>query len=94
VLVAGGASAVVRLVAVGLTLVLGWVLLGATATGFAHALWLPFAAIVGLAAGRGVTWHATRRLGGVTGDVFGAIVEIVTTVSLLAFAAVIAWNGV
>jgi adenosylcobinamide-GDP ribazoletransferase len=39
----------------------------------------------------GVTWvvrrHAIRRLGGITGDVLGALCEIATLVSLLTLAA-------
>lgn len=38
------------------------------------------AALAGYAAGLLVITHATRRLGGVTGDVFGAVVEIAATV--------------
>jgi len=34
----------------------------------------------------GVRWHATRRLGGVTGDVFGALVEIGTALTLTGLA--------
>jgi adenosylcobinamide-GDP ribazoletransferase len=34
----------------------------------------------------GVRWHATRRLGGVTGDVFGALVEISTALTLTGLA--------
>ena len=92
-LVAGTAPVAVRAGATGVTLVLGWLLLGLTSTGFARALWLPLAVVVGLVAGRLVTAHTVRRLGGVNGDVFGAVVEITTTVALLVLAAVIGWNG-
>jgi adenosylcobinamide-GDP ribazoletransferase len=34
----------------------------------------------------GVRWHTTRRLGGVTGDVFGALVEIGTALTLTGLA--------
>ncbi|OHV34461.1 hypothetical protein BCD49_24085 [Pseudofrankia sp. EUN1h] len=91
--VAGTASVAVRAVAIGATLVLGWLLLALTATSLVAALWLPFAVLVGLAAGRLVTWHVVRRLDGITGDVFGAVIEISTTVTLLALAAVVAWGG-
>jgi len=33
-----------------------------------------------------VRWHVTRRLGGVTGDVFGALVEIGTALTLTGLA--------
>lgn len=42
------------------------------------------AAAVGLAAGSGVRMIAVRRLGGVTGDVFGAVLEIATAATLVA----------
>ncbi|WP_052711061.1 adenosylcobinamide-GDP ribazoletransferase [Pseudofrankia sp. DC12] len=93
-LVAGTAPAAVRATAAGATLVLGWLLLALTQTSLARALWLPFAVLVGLAAGRLVTWHAVRRLDGITGDVFGAVIEITTTVTLLAVGAIIAWGGI
>jgi adenosylcobinamide-GDP ribazoletransferase len=31
-------------------------------------------------------WHITRRLGGVTGDVFGALVELGTVLTLIGLA--------
>jgi adenosylcobinamide-GDP ribazoletransferase len=43
------------------------------------------ASIAGLGAAASVLWLAKSRIGGVTGDVFGMIVEIVETVVLLAF---------
>ena len=92
-LVAGTASATVRAAAISATLVLGWLVLALTATSLTQALWLPFAALVGLVAGRLATWHAVRRLDGITGDVFGAVLEISTAVALLAVAAVVAWGG-
>ncbi|ONH33256.1 hypothetical protein BL253_02245 [Pseudofrankia asymbiotica] len=91
--VAGTASATSTVVAVAVTLVLGWLLLALTATSLVAALWLPFAVLVGLAAGRLVTWHVVRRLDGITGDVFGAVIEITTTVTLLALTAVVVWGG-
>ncbi|SDR07663.1 cobalamin-5'-phosphate synthase [Thermostaphylospora chromogena] len=44
---------------------------------------LPAAVLAGLAAAWGVRRHAVRRLGGVTGDVLGALVEISVTAALL-----------
>lgn len=41
--------------------------------------------VAGIAAGALVLWLAKSRIGGVTGDVFGMIVEIVEVVVLLAF---------
>ena len=37
----------------------------------------------GLAAAFAVQRHAVRRLGGITGDVLGALAEIATTVTLV-----------
>jgi adenosylcobinamide-GDP ribazoletransferase len=50
--------------------VLGWLVASASA----------------LVAVAGVRWHTTRRLGGVTGDVFGALVEIGTALTLTGLA--------
>jgi adenosylcobinamide-GDP ribazoletransferase len=44
------------------------------------------AAAAGLAAGSAVQRTAVRRLGGVTGDVFGAVMEISTAAVLVACA--------
>ncbi|WP_353507908.1 adenosylcobinamide-GDP ribazoletransferase [Intrasporangium sp.] len=76
----GGASLVAA--------VLGVLLAGAVA------LWLagepPYAAGLVVAAGVAgawlVTWHAVRRLGGVTGDVIGAAIEVALVTSLVAAA--------
>ena len=47
--------------------------------------WLgPVAVLAGLAAALLVLWHAWRRLGGITGDVLGALVEVGQTVALVA----------
>lgn len=48
----------------------------------------PVAAVVtGLATAAVVLWRCLRRLGGVTGDVLGALAEVATTAALLAFLA-------
>jgi adenosylcobinamide-GDP ribazoletransferase len=44
----------------------------------------PVAVVVGLAVALLVRWHVRRRLGGITGDVLGALVEIGQTVTLVA----------
>ncbi|WP_433231274.1 adenosylcobinamide-GDP ribazoletransferase [Actinomadura formosensis] len=71
----------------------GVVLAAAAATGTAAdgpggAVHTAAAVIVSLAAALLVLRHAVRRLGGVTGDVLGALVEITTTAALTVLAAV------
>ena len=44
---------------------------------------LPLAVVAGLAAALVVQRHAVRRLGGITGDVLGALIEVATTVTLV-----------
>jgi adenosylcobinamide-GDP ribazoletransferase len=44
---------------------------------------LPLAIVAGLAAAFGLERHAVRRLGGITGDVLGALAEVATTVTLV-----------
>ncbi|HEU5027715.1 MAG TPA: adenosylcobinamide-GDP ribazoletransferase [Spirillospora sp.] len=60
---------------------------GAASGGPGGALHGLAAVVVGLAAALLMLRHAVRRLGGVTGDVLGALVEIATTAALLALAA-------
>jgi adenosylcobinamide-GDP ribazoletransferase len=54
--------------------------------------WLAGAGLGGLLAAWFVRRHAVRRLGGMTGDVFGAVLEISATVTLLVLAAEGAWR--
>ena len=44
---------------------------------------LPLAVVAGLAAASAVQRHAVRRLGGITGDVMGALIEVAATVTLV-----------
>ena len=44
---------------------------------------LPLAVVAGLAAAFVVQRHSVRRLGGITGDVLGALAEVATTVTLV-----------
>ena len=48
---------------------------------------LPLAVVTGLAAAFALERHAVRRLGGITGDVLGALAEAATTVALVVAAA-------
>jgi adenosylcobinamide-GDP ribazoletransferase len=54
-----------------------------TVTGGGLGWTLPLAVVAGLAAAEVVRRHAVRRLGGITGDVLGALTEIAATVTLL-----------
>jgi adenosylcobinamide-GDP ribazoletransferase len=61
----------------------GAVLIPATAGGGPLGWTLPLAVIAGLAAAFLVQRHAARRLGGITGDVLGALAEVAATVALV-----------
>jgi adenosylcobinamide-GDP ribazoletransferase len=90
VLVAGGVPAPVRWAVVAGLLVLaagGGLLLGD-----GSAAWSVAAVVAGLLVAAVVRQHAVRRLGGVSGDVFGALVEIGTSVVLVVLAAGAAWR--
>jgi adenosylcobinamide-GDP ribazoletransferase len=90
-LVAGGGSAPVRWGAVGGLLAaaaVGGVLLDGVAT----AVWSVGAVLTGLLTAAALRRHAVRRLGGVSGDVFGALVELGTTATFVILAAGVAWR--
>ena len=59
------------------------VVVSATAVGRPLGWTLPLAVVAGLGAALAVQRHAVRRLGGVTGDVLGALAEIAATVTLV-----------
>ena len=92
VLVAGGVPTAVRGAVVGGLLVVaggGVVVLGG---GTGGAVWAIGAVVLALLAAATVRRHAGRRLGGVSGDVFGALVETATTAVLVVLAAEAAWR--
>jgi putative acyl-CoA dehydrogenase len=59
------------------------VLISASVSSEPLGLTLPLAVAAGLAAALAVERHAVRRLGGITGDVLGALAEVATTVTLV-----------
>lgn len=79
--VAGSVSRPLALVAVALAFAPGLVLVG---LGLGPGLEVVVVAPLGLLAGLVVGWRAVRRLGGITGDVLGAVVEATFTASLVA----------
>jgi adenosylcobinamide-GDP ribazoletransferase len=82
-LVAGRTPALVGAAAVIAVLVLAGVC-GGLAGGTTLVLRLPAAAAAGLLAAAAVCGAARSRLGGLTGDVFGAVIEITTAATLVA----------
>jgi adenosylcobinamide-GDP ribazoletransferase len=59
------------------------VVISTTLTGEPLGWTLPLAIVAGLAAALVVQRQSTRRLGGITGDVLGALAEVATTVTLV-----------
>ncbi len=59
------------------------VAISATVSGEPLGWTLPLAVLAGLGAGFVAQRHAVRRLGGITGDVLGALAEVATTVTLV-----------
>ncbi len=84
-LVAGRTSAAARAATVAILLA-AVVAAGLALGGVAAAARGALAAVAGLAVAALVRWAARRRLGGMTGDVFGAIIELSTATVLLVLA--------
>jgi adenosylcobinamide-GDP ribazoletransferase len=59
------------------------VLAAAVLSGWVLGWTLPAAVVAGLAAAEAMRRHVVRRLGGITGDVLGALAEIAATVALI-----------
>jgi len=66
-----------------LTATVAAVVVSATVTGEPLGWTLPLAVIAGLGAAFVLERHAVRRLGGITGDVLGALAEVAATVTLV-----------
>ncbi len=84
-LVAGSVRPVIAAAATVATLASASAAVAISATAAAEPLgWtLPLAVLAGLGAAFAVQRHAVRRLGGITGDVLGALAEVATTVTLV-----------
>jgi len=59
------------------------VVVSVTVTGDPLGWTLPLAVVAGLGAAFGLERHAVRRLGGITGDVLGALAEVAATVTVV-----------
>ncbi|MGE5287997.1 MAG: adenosylcobinamide-GDP ribazoletransferase [Micromonosporaceae bacterium] len=76
---------VITAASLGLAALGGWLVAGVTGA------WaLPVAVAAGLAASFVLTWHVSRRLGGITGDVLGGLCEVATAACLVVTAGVAA----
>ena len=83
-LVAGSVRPVVPAMATAVTLAAAAAAVAISAVAGGQLGWtLPLAVAAGLAAAFAMQRHAVRRLGGITGDVLGALAEIATTVALV-----------
>ncbi|GAB2473894.1 adenosylcobinamide-GDP ribazoletransferase [Jatrophihabitans fulvus] len=78
-LVRGAAAPPLQAVAAGAVLVVGGLLAVAVDAGWWR--W-PLAQLVALVVAFALRWHTTRRFGGTTGDVYGAVIETATAVTL------------
>jgi len=92
-------SALAQLVAGGLATPVRWAIVAGLVVAAAGGglligggVWAVGAVVAGLLAAAVVARHAVRRLGGVSGDVFGALVELATTATLVVLAAGAAWR--
>ncbi|TYP88565.1 adenosylcobinamide-GDP ribazoletransferase [Blastococcus xanthinilyticus] len=92
VLVAGAGAPAVRWTATVLLLAAALGLRLLTGGTPAEAAWAAVAAGAAPAAGAALTAHAARRLGGVNGDVFGAVVEAGSAAALVVLAASVTWS--
>lgn len=91
-LVAGGVPLLARWAAVVVLLAGAGVVPVLLGGGVGAAVWSVAAALGGLLVAAVLGRHAVRRLGGVSGDVFGALVEAATTATFVVLAAGTAWR--
>lgn len=90
-LVADSAGLVTRTVSTGAVLVVGLACTMLAGGGVFEVIRLGAAMLGALVVAGALRLHAVARFGGVTGDVFGALVEITTTACLFLLAATTAW---